>query len=289
MEAKDEPKVLTAAERSTLLQTYTNTIQSFNKEIKADGADFSTIAARYVSASSNQEKPAKYQKIDPPIDRDNLPEDLKDNFQLSRVVFQQETSDPVANFRTIEGFWFVKLVTIAEPSPMNFEEAKDILKEKMVAEKALDKIKSDLDEAKKSLSSSTADGPTLKEAAEKQGYNVTRFSYNLKTPPSNEEVDSELLRRAVLGTISVDPDEETKHGTIAGKISETLMDEDGGILVYVAEKSLKTNPLEIEAKREISQRLRAQNIDLRFRSWLIEQRKDISDESRNLYLSFNRS
>ena len=40
-------------------------------------------------------------------------------------------------------------VTIAEPSPMNFEEAKDILKEKMVAEKALDKIKSDLDEAKK--------------------------------------------------------------------------------------------------------------------------------------------
>ena len=181
----------------------------------------------------------------------------------------------------------MKLVTIAEPSPMNFEEAKDILKEKMVAEKALDKIKSDLDEAKKSLSSSTADGPTLKEAAEKQGYNVTRYSYNLKTPPSNEEVDSELLRRAVLGTISVDPDEETKHGTIAGKISETLMDEDGGILVYVAEKSLKPNPLEIEAKREISQRLRAQNIDLRFRSWLIEQRKDISDESRNLYLSFN--
>ena len=74
----------------------------------------------------------------------------------------------------------------------------------------------------------------------------------MKTPPSNEEVDSELLRRAVLGTISVDPDEETKHGTIAGKISETLMDEDGGILVYVAEKSLKTNPLEIEAKRDFT-------------------------------------
>ena len=44
---------------------------------------------------------------------------------------------------------------------MNFDEAKDILKEKMVAEKALDKIKEDLDEAKTALSTSTADGPTL--------------------------------------------------------------------------------------------------------------------------------
>ena len=104
MEAKDEPKVLTAAERSTLLQTYTNTIQSFNKEIKADGADFSTIAARYVSASSNQERPAKYQKIDPPIDRDNFPEDLKDNFQLSRSFSSKkhlillQTSEPLKGF-----------------------------------------------------------------------------------------------------------------------------------------------------------------------------------------------
>ena len=65
MEAKDEPKVPTAAERSTLLQTYTNTIQGFNKEIKADGADFSMIAARYVSASSNQENLPNIKKLIP--------------------------------------------------------------------------------------------------------------------------------------------------------------------------------------------------------------------------------
>ena len=104
VETEDKPTVLTPAERTALLQKFTNTIQGFNKEIKADGADFSTIAARYVSASSNQEKPAKYQKIDPPIDRDNFPEDLKDNFQLSRVVFrkkhliQLQTSEPLKGF-----------------------------------------------------------------------------------------------------------------------------------------------------------------------------------------------
>jgi hypothetical protein len=56
------------------------------------------------------------------------------------------------------------------------------------------------------------------------------------------------------------------------------------MIVYIAEKSLKSNPLETEVKREISSRIRKQNIDLRFRSWLIEQRKDISDDSRTLYL-----
>ena len=286
VETEDEPKVLTPAERTALLQKFTNTIQGFNKEIKAQGADFSTIAARYLGSVSNEDKPIKYQKIETPVERDNLPEDLKENFQLASRVFSLDEGNPVANFRTIEGFWFVKLIEIAEPKPMNFDEAKDILKEKMVAEKALDKIKEDLDEAKTALSTSTADGPTLKEAAEKKGYSVTRYSYNLKSPPSGDEVDSELLRRAVLGTVAVDPDEKTKHGTIAGKISETLMNENGGILVYIAEKSLKPNPLELDAKREIGKRLHAQNLDLRFRSWLLDQRKEISDQSRNLYLDF---
>ena len=287
VETEDEPKVLTPAERTALLQKFTNTIQGFNKEIKAEGADFSTIAARYLGAVSNEDKPIKYQKIETPVERDDFPEDLKENMQLASRVFSLDENNSVANFRTIEGFWFVKLIEIAEPKPMKFDEAKDILKEKMVAEKALDKIKVDLEEAKTALSSSTADGPTLKDAAEKKGYAVTRYSYNLKSPPSGDEVDSELLRRAVLGTIAVDPDEKTKHGTIAGKISETLMNENGGILVYIAEKSLKPNPLELDAKREIGKRLRAQNIDLRFRSWLLDQRKEISDESRNLYLNFN--
>ena len=44
------------------------------------------------------------------------------------------------------------------------------------------------------------------------------------------------------------------------------MDTDGGMIVYIAEKSLKPNPLETEVKREISSRIRKQNIDLRFRS-----------------------
>ena len=61
------------------------------------------------------------------------------------------------------------------------------------------------------------------------------------------------------------------------------MDTDGGMIVYIAEKSLKSNPLETEVKREISSRIRKQNIDLRFRSWLKEQRKDISAESRYLF------
>ena len=65
------------------------------------------------------------------------------------------------------------------------------------------------------------------------------------------------------------------------------MDTDGGMIVYIAEKSLKSNPLETEVKREISSRIRKQNIDRRFRSWLKEQRKDISAESRNLYLKLS--
>ena len=290
VEDKEEPKVLTPQERNALLTKFANTIKSFNKEINANGADFSAISARYVSAVSAEDKPVKYQKIETAIDRENFPEDLKENMQLIGRVFNLDKEEnPVTTFKTIDGFWFVRLIEIVEPKPMNFDEAKDILKEKMIAEKSLDKIKSELEEAKNKLSSSTADGPTIKAAAEKNGYNVSRYSYNLKSPPADSEVDSELLRRAVLGTVATKGDETTKPGTIAGKISETLMDTDGGMIVYIAEKSLKSNPLETEVKREISSRIRKQNIDLRFRSWLIEQRKYISNESRNLYLKLRAS
>ena len=285
VEPKEEVKVMTPQEREALLTKFANTIKSFNKEINANGSDFSAISARYVGAVSGDDKPVEYQKFETAVDRENFPEELKENTQLIGRVFNLDKQEnPVANFKTIDGFWFVRLIEIVEPTPMNFDEAKDILKEKMIAEKSLDKIQADLDEAKNKLSSSTADGPTIKAAAEKNGYTVSRYSYNLKTPPADSEVDSELLRRAVLGTIATKSDETTKPGTIAGKISETLMDTDGGMIVYIAEKSLKSNPLETEVKREISSRIRKQNIDLRFRSWLKEQRKDISAESRNLYL-----
>ena len=44
-----------------------------------------------------------------------------------------------------------------------------------------------------------------------------------------------------------------KNKSLSGKISETLMNENGGILVYIAEKSLKPNPLELDAKEKLKE------------------------------------
>ena len=57
-------------------------LKSFNKEINANGSDFSAISARYVGAVSGDEKPVEYQKIETAVNRENFPEEIKENMQL---------------------------------------------------------------------------------------------------------------------------------------------------------------------------------------------------------------
>merc|ERR1712216_347746 len=101
VEPKEEVKVMTPQERKALLTKFANTIKSFNKDINANGSDFSAISARYVGAVSGDDKPVEYQKFETAVDRENFPEELKENTQLIGRVFNLDKQEnPVANFKT---------------------------------------------------------------------------------------------------------------------------------------------------------------------------------------------
>ena len=125
-------------------------------------------------------------------------------------------------------------------------------------------------------------GPTFKAAAEKLGYSVKRYSYNMKSPPPSSEIDSRLLRETVLGTYGTSASEE-QHAVPAGQLSEVLTDDENGMLIYIAEKRLKPNPAETAMKRSIKSRLRRDSIDLLFESWLTKARIEAEPSPYNIF------
>ena len=165
---------------------------------------------------------------------------------------------------------------------MTAEEADQIVKDNLIEKKALENIKTKLEESKAELTKSTQDGPTFKAAAEKLGHSVKRYSYNMKSPPPSSEIDNRLLRETVLGTFGTAASEE-EHATPAGQLSKVLTDDENGILIYLAEKRIKPNPAELEIKKGIKSRIRRETIDLLFQSWLTKARKEADPTPENIF------
>ena len=193
-----------------------------------------------------------------------------------------ESAGKAIAINTTEGLWFVNLIEVIQPEQMTAEEANQIIKDNLIDKQALENIKTKLEEAKKELTKSTKDGPTFKTAAEKLGYSVNRYSYNIKSPPPSSEIDTRLLRETVLGTFGTTASEE-EHATPAGQLSKVLADDGNGILIYLAEKRLKPNPAELAIKTSIKSRLRRETIDLLFQSWLTKARKEAEPTPENIF------
>ena len=183
---------------------------------------------------------------------------------------------------TEEGLWFIKLIEVIEPEQMTADEANQIIRDELIKKQALENIKNKLEESKKELTKSIKDGPMFKAAAEKLGYSVKRYSYNMKSPPPSSEIDSRLLRETVLGTYGTSASEE-QHAVPAGQLSEVLTDDENGILIYIAEKRLKPNPAEMAMKSSIKSRLRRDSIDLLFESWLTKARIEAEPSPYNIF------
>jgi len=280
---EEETKVLSAEEKQNLLKEFSNTLTNFKKEIDSKGADFATTAIRYVQSSVGQNSGVVYEKFDTPFSQENPPEEIKDDSKIIRELFgMAESGGQAIAINTTEGLWFVNLIEVIQPEQMTAEEANQIIKDNLIDKQALENIKTKLEEAKKELTKSTKDGPTFKTAAEKLGYSVNRYSYNIKSPPPSSEIDTRLLRETVLGTFGTTASEE-EHATPAGQLSKVLADEENGILIYLAEKRLKPNPAELAIKKSIKSRLRRETIDLLFQSWLTKARKEAEPSPENIF------
>ncbi|MDE0571318.1 MAG: hypothetical protein OSB44_11595, partial [Verrucomicrobiales bacterium] len=279
----EETKVISAEEKQKLLKEFSNTLTNFKKEIDAKGADFATTAIRYVQSSVGQNSGVVYEKFETPFSQENPPEEIKDNSKIIREAFgiNKSTQQAIA-VNTQEGLWFINLIEIIDSKQMTAEEANQIIKDNLIEKKALENIKTKLEKSKKELTKSIKDGPTFKAAAEKLGYLVNRYSYNMKSPPPSSEIDNRLLRETVLGTFGTTASEE-EHATPAGQLSNVLTDDENGILIYLAEKRLKPNPAELEIKRTIKSRLRRETIDLLFQSWLTKARKEAAPSPENIF------
>ena len=283
MSTGKETKVLSTEEKQKLLQEFSNTLTNFKKEIDAEDADFATTAIRYVQSSVGQNSGVLYEKLETPFSQENPPEEIKDNPKIIGGIFGiNESAQQAVAINTTEGLWFINLIEVIQSEQMTADEANQIIKDDLIEKQALENIKTKLEESKKELTKSTKDGPTFKTAAEKLGYSVNRYSYNMKSPPPSSEIDTRLLRETVLGTFGTAASEE-EHATPAGQLSKVLADDENGILIYLAEKRLKPNPAELTIKKSIKSRLRRETIDLLFQSWLTKERKKADPTPENIF------
>ena len=283
VETVEETKALTKEEKQKLLTEFSNTLTNFKKEVDAEGADFATIAIRYVQSSVGQSSGIVYEKFETPFDQDSPPEEIKENTKIVRGIFEiNKSAQQSVAINTEEGLWFIKLIEVIEPEQMTADEANQIIRDELIKKQALENIKNKLEESKKELTKSIKDGPTFKAAAEKLGYSVKRYSYNMKSPPPSSEIDSRLLRETVLGTYGTSASEE-QHAVPAGQLSEVLTNDENGMLIYIAEKRLKPNPAETAMKRSIKSRLRRDSIDLLFESWLTKARIEAEPSPYNIF------
>ena len=283
VETEEETKALSPQEKQKLLNEFSNTLTNFKKEVDAEGADFATTAIRYVQSSVGQNSGIVYEKFEDPFAQDSPPEEIKEDTKVIRGVFEiNELDQQAVAINTEEGLWFIKLIEVIKPEQMTADEANQIIKDDLIEKQALENVKNKLEKSKGELTKSINDGPTFKAAAEKLGYAVKRYSYNMKSPPPSSEIDNGLLRETVLGTYGTTASEE-EHAVPAGQLSKVLTDDENGILIYIAEKRLKPNPAEMEMKRSIRSRLRRDSIDLLFQSWLTEARIEANPSPYNIF------
>ena len=166
MSTGEETKVLSVEEKQTLLNEFSNTLTNFKKEIDAEGADFATIAIRYVQSSGEKNSGIVYEKFEDPFAQDNPPEEIKDNSKIIRELFEINNSAQKAVIvDTEEGLWFINLIETIDSKQMTAEEADQIVKDNLIEKKALENIKTKLEESKAELTKSTQVGPTFNAAA----------------------------------------------------------------------------------------------------------------------------
>ncbi|MCP4847231.1 MAG: hypothetical protein GY899_04700, partial [Verrucomicrobiaceae bacterium] len=243
---------------------------------KPEAPDFATLAKEYSEQSKDSKMQVTYRKLEA-FSELEAPEELKDKAQvISRVFADLSESNPIITPNDATGHWIIRLVKIEEPKTLSLEEAREQIKETLTAILALDAIDEKLNAAREKLVKSTKDGPSFKTAAESLGLTVERIAYD-RSPPSNPKINTNKLR-------------DTVNETAAGQISLPQHDsEKGGLLVYVAEKSLNDEETAAQRKKDsIARSLKSGGLFSPsyklwlFRSWLKQARKEAKPEPMNL-------
>ena len=272
--AQPEPPAkptLSPEEKKKLELEYFNFVQGFLNKVNAENADFAAIAKDYSDQSKDSKIKVSYLKTEAFSELDP-PEQFKDKNQVVNRVFSELSErKPLITITRADpkGVWIIRLIKIEEPKTLSLEEATEQIKEALTGEQALDAIDDKLNTAREKLIDNTKDGPSFKTAAESLGLTVERIAYD-RSPPSNPKLNTNKLRDIV-------------NETAAGQISLPQHDsEKGGMLVYVAEKSVKEEE-EAAAKRKkesIAMSLKSGGLFSPsykmwlFRSWLKQARKE---------------
>ena len=205
------------------------------------------------------------------------PEELKDKAQvISRVFADLSESNPIITPNDATGHWIVRLVKIEAPKTLSLEDASKQIKEALTATLALDAIDEKLNAARDKLVEATKDGPSFKATAESLNFTVERLAYD-RSPPSNPKINTNKLRDIV-------------NETAAGQISLPQHDsEKGGMLVYVAQKSVMEEETAAQRKKDsIAMTLKSGGLFSPsyklwlFRSWLKQARKEANPKPMNL-------
>ncbi|MFP6873906.1 MAG: hypothetical protein VCA55_10410, partial [Verrucomicrobiales bacterium] len=261
--------VLTEEEKATLNEEYFAFITGFLEKSRAENADFAAVAREYTEKSKATKTEVIYQKLDS-FSQLDPPEDLQDKDQVVRRIFAElSNSKQIITPNDDSGHWIVHLIGIEEPQPLTLDQAREQIKEALTGTLALESIDEKLKSAREKLTGSTKDGATFKAAAEALDFTVERIAY-ARTPPVNPKINSAKLR-------------DTVNDTVAGRISEPQHDsEKGGMLIYVAEKSVKDEgaAAQMNKKDNIARSLKSGGLFSPsyklwlFRSWLKQARKD---------------
>ncbi len=187
---------------------------------------------------------------------------------ISRIFSELSGNKKIITPNDATGHWVIHLLQIEEPQPLTLDQAREQVKEALTGDLALESIDEKLKTAREKLTGSTKDGATFKAAAEALGFTVERIAYD-RFPPANPKINTNKLR-------------DTVNETVAGRISEPQHDsEKGGMLLYVAEKSVKDEGAATQPKKDnIARSLRSGGLFSPsyklwlFRSWLKQARKD---------------
>ena len=185
---------------------------------------------------------------------------------VSRIFSDLSESKQIIDYKEPTGIWIIRLLDTEEPETLSLEAATEQIREALTGEQALDAIDEKLNSARETLAEATKDGPSFKAKAESLGLTVERIAYD-RSPPSNPKINTTKLRDIV-------------NETAAGQLSLPQHDaEKGGMLIYVAEKSVKDEETAAKRKKEsIAMSLKSGGLFSPsyklwlFRSWLKQAR-----------------
>jgi hypothetical protein len=257
---------LSKEEKEKLKLEYFNLVQGFLNKVSGKTADFTAIAQEYSGKSKDSKMKVTYNKQEA-FSELEPPEALKDKNQMvSRIFSDLSESKQIIDYKEPTGIWIIRLLDTEEPETLSLEAATEQIREALTGEQALDAIDEKLNSARETLAEATKDGPSFKAKAESLGLTVERIAYD-RSPPSNPKINTTKLRDIV-------------NETAAGQLSLPQHDaEKGGMLIYVAEKSVKDEETAAKRKKEsIAMSLKSGGLFSPsyklwlFRSWLKQAR-----------------